>query len=105
MNNSERNELTEKLLGSDGWESLEQINNDPNDKNYKEALELAGQIHNTFREGSGKYTLEYFIKVFLTKPIVRPGEDAYAQGIREGRADVIRQILQQIEFSKTGEAK
>lgn len=98
-----RSELVDKLLNSGTWEGLEAISNDPGDKNFEQALELAEQIHKAFKSGSGKYVLEHFVNVFLTKPIVRPGEDAYAQGIREGRADVIRQILQQIQFAKTGD--
>ena len=103
MELNNRNELADQLLKSHGWEGLEAINNDPSDENFEQALELAKQIHLAFRAKSGKYVLEHFVNTFLTKPIVRPGEDAYAQGIREGRADVIRQILQQIEFAKTGE--
>ncbi len=103
MNN--RNELADQLLKSQGWEGLDAISNDPSDENFEQAMELAKQIHLAFRAKSGKYVLEHFVSTFLTKPIVRPGEDAYAQGIREGRADVIRQILQQIEFAKTGERR
>ena len=98
-----RDELADQLLKSQGWDSLDPVNNDPKDENFQKALELAGQIHQAFKEGSGKYVLEYLVSSFLTKPIVRPGEDAFAQGIREGRADVVRQILQNIEFSKQGE--
>lgn len=91
------------MLQSHGWQGLEAISNDPSDKNFEQALELAKEIHKAFNRGSGKYVLEHFVSTFLTKPIVRPNEDAFAQGIREGRADVVRQILQQIEFAKTGD--
>jgi len=100
-----RNELADQLLKSQGWEGLEVISNDPGDKKFEQAMELAKQIHLTFTSDSGKYVLERFVNSFLTKPIVRPGEDAFAQGIREGRADVMRQILQQIEFAKNGDKK
>ena len=103
MNN--RNELADQLLKSQGWEGLNAISNDPGDENFEQAMELAKQIHLTFTSDSGKYVLEHFINTFLTKPIVRPGEDGNANGIREGRADVTRQILQQIEFAKTGERR
>jgi len=98
-----RSELADQLLKSHGWEGLEAINNDPSDENFEQALELAKQIHLTFTSDSGKYVLEHFVNTFLTKSIVRPGEDGNANGIREGRADVTRQILQNIEFAKTGE--
>jgi len=96
-----RDELTKMLLESGGWESL----NGPvvEEGNYDKAIELASQFRIAFDSGSGKYVLEHMVSTYLTKPIVRAGEDAYAQGIREGRADIIRQILAQIEFAKKGE--
>jgi hypothetical protein len=98
-----RSELVDQLLQSNGWEGLEPAKVDQ--KKKEEALDIASQIHNAFREGSGKFVLEYLVQTFLTKPIVRPGEDAFAQGIREGRADVVRQLLSQIEFSKQGKKR
>ena len=95
--------MVDKLLKSSSWESLESVTNDPSGENFSLALELANEFHSAFRRGSGKYILEHLVNTYLTKPIVRPNDDAFAQGIREGRADVVRQILQQIEFSKTGE--
>ena len=93
-------ELEEALRDSSlNWESLEPIVHEQSKSN----LEIAKQIHNTFKEGSGKYVLEFMIRKFLTKPIVIPGQDAFAQGIREGRADVVRQIMANIELAKQGE--
>lgn len=97
------NQLNQELRRSGlNWESL---NYQPETGDKAQALELAQQIHNAFREGSGRYVLEFLISAFLTKPIVRPGDDAYSQGIREGRADVVRQILANIEFAKQGDQK
>ncbi len=108
MDSKQRSELVDQLFETDGWAEIESIgeaNAEQGQKTHDLAMEIAGEVHNTFRDGSGKYVLEYFIKSFLTKSIVRPGEDAFAQGIREGQADVIRQILRWIEISKTGEMK
>ena len=81
------------------WESLDPVAHEKDQK----GIELAKEIHNTFRSGSGKYVLEFLVNKFLTKPIVVPGDDAFAQGIREGRADVVRQIMANIELAKQGE--
>jgi hypothetical protein len=108
LDRSKRSELTDQLLNTGGWAEIESVGEDNAEQGQKRhdlAMEIAGEVHSTFRDGSGKYVLEYFIKSFLTKSIVRPGEDAFAQGIREGQADVIRQILRWIEISKTGEMK
>ncbi len=108
MDRNQRSELVDQLFNTGGWAEIENIGEvgaEQKEKNQELAMEIAGQVHNTFRDGSGKYVLEYFIKSFLTKAIVRPGEDSFAQGIREGQADVIRQILRWIEISKTGEMK
>lgn len=94
-------QLDKELQSAVGWESLEPAIS--NDRNMEKALELAKEIHKAFNSGSGKYVLKHLINTYLTKPIVRPGDDAFACGIREGRADVIRQILHNIEFAKKGE--
>lgn len=80
------------------WESLNEVI-DKTDE-YKRAGEIASLYFSCFNTEVGQVVLEDLVNKFLTKPIVRSGEDAYAQGIREGRADLIRQILIQIEYAK-----
>jgi len=63
---------------------------------------LDNEIFKAFRSGSGKFVLNHLINTYLTKPIVRPGDDAFSCGIREGRADLVRQIIKSIENAKTG---
>lgn len=94
-------QLDKELQSAFDWESLDTQPID--DGNMDKALELAKEIHKAFNSGSGKYVLKHLINTYLTKPIVRPGDDAFACGIREGRADVIRQILHNIEFAKKGD--
>lgn len=80
------------------WESLNEII-DRTDEQTR-ASEIATAYYTCFNTDAGQWVIEDLVNKFLTKPIVRPGEDAYAQGIREGRADLIRQILIQIEYAK-----
>jgi len=80
------------------WESLEAITD--RDNEVRQASEIATMYFSCFGTDAGQRVLEDLVNKFLTKPIVRPGEDAFAQGIREGRSDLIRQILIQIEYAK-----
>ena len=80
------------------WESLNEII-DRSDEEAK-ARDIATAYFNCFNTEAGQYVLDSMIESFMTKPVVRSGEDAYAQGIRQGRQDVVMQIIQQIEYAK-----
>lgn len=80
------------------WESLNEII-DRSDEEAK-ARDIASAYFNCFNTEAGQWVIEDLVNKFLTKPIVRPGDDAYAQGVREGRADLVRQLLIQIEYAK-----
>lgn len=80
------------------WESLEAITN--REQEERQASDIATMYFSCFGTDAGQRVLEDLVNKFLTKPIVRPGEDAFSQGIREGRSDLIRQILIQIEYAK-----
>ncbi len=73
------------------------------DDDKNKALEIATLYFRCFDSEVGRLVLEDLACKFLARPIVRPNEDAYAQGIREGRADLVRQILNQVEFAKSPE--
>lgn len=80
-----------------GWESLQEIVD--HSKEQKQATDIATAYFNAFNTEAGKFVLDNMIETFLTKPIVRSGEDAYAQGIRQGSANVVYQIIQQLEYA------
>ena len=82
------------------WETL-----DIDKVEKRKASDIATMYFNCFKTDFGQLVLENLVEKFLTKPIVRSGEDAYAQGIREGRADLVRQILSQIEFASNPESE
>lgn len=85
------------------WESLNEVI-DKTDE-YKRAGEIASAYLSCFSTDAGSWVLDNMIEAFMTKPIVRSGEDAYAQGIRQGRADVIMQIIGQIEYAKNPQSE
>lgn len=80
------------------WESLEAITN--REQEERQSSDIATMYFSCFGTDAGQRVLDNMIETFMTKPVVRSGEDAYAQGIRQGRQDVVMQIIQQIEFAK-----
>lgn len=68
-------------------------------KNFNIAL-LHAQVFNT---EAGEKLLGLWIRNLWANPIVRAGDDAFAQGIREGRADLVRQVLVQLEIARQGQ--
>lgn len=80
------------------WESLNELIDRSDEK--QKAHDIASAYFSCFNTESGRWVLEDLVNKFLTKPIVRPGESAEANGVREGRADIVRQILLQIEYAK-----
>lgn len=85
-----------------GWESLQEITD--RSKEESQAREIANAYFNCFNTEAGRWVLEDLVNKFLTKPIVRPGESSEANGVREGRADIVRQILLQVEYAKNPES-
>lgn len=69
---------------------------------WTQALRIARMHADVFATEPGMALLKYWVQVFVARSIVRPNDDAYAQGIREGQADVVRQILAQLEVARTG---
>jgi hypothetical protein len=64
--------------------------------------EIAKMHADVFNTPAGQRLMRHWIAQFYAYPIVRPGQDAYAQGIREGRADLVRQVLVQLELARRG---
>lgn len=71
-----------------------------NTDNEARAREIASLYRQTFDSDAGQRVLEMLIKATLLQPIVKPHFTQFEAGIREGKADIVRQILAQIEFAK-----
>lgn len=69
---------------------------------WAKGFEIAKMHADVFNTEAGQKLLAYWIKVFVARPIVRGGEDAFAQGIRGGQADVVLQLLTQLELARQG---
>lgn len=86
----------ETLINAQGWSQFDQADNK---KQSQEHLELAHTIARTFKTPDGKKVLDVLVKRYLLNDIVTPNDTAFAVGIRQGRADLVKQILGQIEIS------
>lgn len=85
-----------------GWASLEHLFEDQKARQFDQQLEHASMYRQVFSSPAGKYVLEDMMQLFLRQRIVRPGDDAYAIGIRQGQADCVSRILAMIEFANSG---
>lgn len=69
---------------------------------WAKGFDIALLHASVFNTEAGQRLLAIWIKAFYAYPIVRANEDAFSQGIREGRADVVRQLLVQLEIARQG---
>lgn len=88
-----------------GWAGVEHLWQDQMGKQLAEQLDHATLYRMTFSSPAGKYVLEDLMRCFLRQRIVRPGDDQFACGIRQGQADCVARILAMIEFANTGGGK
>ena len=66
-----------------------------------EAREIASLFHQTYvQNDAGALVLNIMIQKYLLKPTVTPNATQFDAGIREGRADIVRQILLNIEIAE-----
>ena len=71
-----------------------------NKQNASKGREIASRFHECFRTEAGQYVLNRLISITLLRPTVTPAATQFEAGIREGRADIVRQILTQLETAE-----
>lgn len=64
------------------------------------SLEITAMFKNTFDNESGRRCLAHLKRIFVDRPIAREGMDLLTIGIRQGEANVIRKILEEVENGK-----
>jgi hypothetical protein len=85
----------EELIKAKGWgEAIPK-----EEKGNPEYLEFANKVAKTFGTRDGKAILEAFIQRYLLVDIVTDTTTQFGAGRRQGHADVVKQILAQIEIS------
>ena len=75
-------------------EELTEIN-----ENEIMAKEMADAFKITFTTPHGAKVLNWMVEMFLSRPVARPGDDQLTVGIRQGRSDLVMQILNQMKKS------
>jgi hypothetical protein len=69
---------------------------------WQQAMTIARLHSDVFGTEQGQKLLEYWVRIYIARPIVRAKDDAFAAGIREGQADVVRQLLINLETARFG---
>jgi hypothetical protein len=97
-------EQLDQLLSAEGWDPREPIDlSKLTDEQRTRALEVASMYRRVFMENpEGRTILGILVRQTLMHPTVNPNEDPRADGIREGRADLVRGIMFQCELATTG---
>ena len=96
------------LVAIDGWDSLE-FDDETTKKLSAENLELAkaeaSKYHQIFKQNPiGVEILERMIQTTIMQPTLHPNDTQFQAGIREGRCDIVRQIIQQIKIAERKDA-
>ncbi len=100
--------IDQELTEIRGWDSLEfddEAIKTLQGEQLEKAMAEASKYHQVFKQNSlGKQVLEDMIRVTILRPTIYPNDSQFQAGIREGRCDIVRQILQQIEIAERKDA-
>tara|TARA_Y100001938_G_C7904752_1_gene336483 strand:- start:254 stop:538 length:285 start_codon:yes stop_codon:yes gene_type:complete len=92
--------MIEQIKTQTGWAALDIEGPGENKQNASKGREIASRFHECFRTEAGQYVLNRLISITLLRPTVTPAATQFEAGIREGRADIVRQILTQLETAE-----
>lgn len=85
----------------DGWGKID--NSVMNRENEAKGKEIATQFRLAFHDNeAGRFVLKHLIDVFIKRRIVRERDDMFSAGIRQGQADVVIGILNEIDYAMKG---
>lgn len=89
----------------DGWEAMDLDGDrikETQATQIKQARSIASRYHRVFAQNEdGKQVLQDMIQKTILRATVQPNSTQFEAGIREGRADMVRQILQNIEIAES----
>jgi hypothetical protein len=93
-----------EIVELQGWATLE-IDDEgirqTQEEQAEKAREIASLFHRVFKQNAdGKRLLNLMMEATLLRPTVLPDSTEFDAGIREGRCDMVRQILQNIELAE-----
>lgn len=94
------------LLKRAGWSPLDLSDTSKLTTEQRSAmLELASCYRRVFESDDGKRILEQMVRATILQPTVHPTATQFEAGIREGRADLVRGILRQMELARDPSSK
>jgi len=85
-----------------GWASLDIDSPNQSKEDEAKGREIASRFHECFRTESGRFVLDRLINITILRPTVTPESTQFEAGIKEGRADIVRQIMANIELAERG---
>ena len=88
---------SEELISAKGWQEFDVVDN--TDKSNQQHLDFAHDVAKIFKTREGKRVLKAMVQKYLLGNIVSPNDTNMGVGIKQGRADVIKNIMAQIEIS------
>jgi hypothetical protein len=94
-----------KTVAAEGWAAIDGLYDAAaklSETQFAEQLEIASMYRQACATPAGATMLADLMRAFLLQRVVRPGDDQFAVGIRQGQQDVVRRILSMIEFANTG---
>jgi len=97
-----RDELPPRLLQRDVFDNESDRLDTQSREAWAKGYEIAKMHADVFNTEAGQKLLSHWVKIFVARAIVRPGDDQFTAGIREGQADVVRQLLTQLEYARQG---
>lgn len=94
------------LLKRSGWSPLDaESMKGLTEERRAAALELASCYRRVFESDDGKRILELMVRATILQPTVHPTATQFEAGIREGRCDLVRGILRQMELARDPSSK
>jgi len=89
----------EHIIKAKGWEQFDQASEDSSEQLNTQRLEISHKIAKLYNSKAGKEVLNLMVNQFLLTDIATPHDTQVGIGIKQGRADVVKQILAHIEIS------
>jgi hypothetical protein len=68
----------------------------------REIADINAAYARLFSTEDGKYVLDHMVKMNLAVPVATKGDDLLDIGVKQGRANLVNEVIQRIEADKIG---
>jgi len=90
----------EHIISAVGWSKFDEVTEDDVVLNNNDRLEFSHKVAKLFSSKLGKDILIVMVQQYLLSDVAHAHDTMVGIGIRQGRSDVVKQILAHIEISK-----